>query len=382
MDGIGISVHNYSYWLNKKYGATTLVAPKLKGYKERAEYPVYRFKSVLLPGMNPYRVGLPLVDFQLKKRIAKAGFDLLHAHSPFISGQLARKLATAHKVPLVATVHGNYKEDFQRVIDNELFADFLLGYTLDFYTKADYVWVPDKATGEILRNSGYNKEVEVIPNGTDMEIPDKSKLIRLRKKGLDMVGEPPDKFIILFVGELRWEKNLKLIMDALKIADAAGKVFTMVFVGEGYASGELKRLARKLKLTSKVHFTGLITDRKALRSIYAAADLFVFPSVQDTFPVVIREAAAFSVPSMVISGSASSGGIVDGISGFIAENQAESVARKIMELMDNPEALKLAGEGARKSIYRSWESVIDLVYMRYSEIILEWRSSSRNKETE
>jgi hypothetical protein len=42
--------------------------------------------------------------------------------------------------------------------------------------------------------------------------------------------------------------------------------------------------------------------------------------------------------------------------------------------MDEPERIEEAGEGARRSIYRSWEDVIDTVYTRYSEILDEWQS--------
>ena len=87
MDGVGITAHNYALWLNEKHGKTVLVAPKVKDYEDEEDYRVYRFKSVLLPGMNPYRAGLPLIDIKFKKKLNKIRFDLVHAHSPFISGQ-------------------------------------------------------------------------------------------------------------------------------------------------------------------------------------------------------------------------------------------------------------------------------------------------------
>ena len=49
MDGVGMTAHNYAFWLNEKYGKTILVAPKVKGYEDDAAYKVYRFQSVLLP---------------------------------------------------------------------------------------------------------------------------------------------------------------------------------------------------------------------------------------------------------------------------------------------------------------------------------------------
>jgi 1,2-diacylglycerol 3-alpha-glucosyltransferase len=116
MDGVGMTAHNYALWLNAKYGKSSLVAPKVRDYRDNVNYKVIRFKSVLLPGMNPYRVGLPLVDFKFKKKLANNQFDILHAHCPFISGQLAIKMAKKLDIPLVATFHSKYREDYRKAV--------------------------------------------------------------------------------------------------------------------------------------------------------------------------------------------------------------------------------------------------------------------------
>ena len=371
MDGVGITAHSYAYWLNEKYGRSMLIAPKVNDYKDNVDYKVHRFKSVLLPGMNPYRVGLPLIDVKFKKKIKKIKFDLLHAHCPFISGQLALKLAAKLDVPLVTTFHTKYRDDFKKVINNDLFVDFLVKMTLDFYHAADLVWVPNHATGQTLRDYGYDGTYEVMPNGTDMMIPEKAKLLKYRKKGLDRIDAGPDEFVMLFVGQHRWEKNVRLILDALKMLKASGHAFKMVFVGEGYAAKEMGKLARQYKIQDQVVFLGVITDRMELQNVYAASDLLVFPSMYDNSPLVLQEAAAFDVPSMVVRNSSSAEGILDGVNGFLVENEVESLTTKLCELMKQPDAIKKAGEGARKSIYHPWENIVDDVYQRYVDIIRE-----------
>jgi glycosyltransferase involved in cell wall biosynthesis len=371
MDGVGMTAHSYAYWLNEKYGKSMLIAPKVKDYKDNVDYKVHRFKSVLLPGMNPYRIGLPLIDVKFKKKIKKIKFDLLHAHCPFISGQLALKLASKLNVPLVTTFHTKYRDDFKKVINNDLFVDFLMKMTLDFYNAADLVWVPNRATGQTLREYGYTGNYEVMPNGTDLLIPEKSKLLKYRKKGLNLIDAGPDEFIMLFVGQHRWEKNVRLILDAMKILKEQGESFIMVFVGEGYAAREMKKLATHYKIQDQVVFLGVITDRMELQNVYAASDLLVFPSVYDNSPLVLQEAAAFDIPSVVVRGSSSAEGILDGVNGFLVENDVASLAQKLGELMKNPASIKKAGEGARKTIYHPWENIVDDVYQRYVEIIRE-----------
>ena len=369
MDGVGMTAHNYAHWLNEKYGKSVLVAPRVKDYKDTASYKVYRFKSLLLPGMNPYRIGLPLIDVTFQKKIKKVKFDLLHAHCPFISGQLAAKLARKLGIPLVATFHTKYKEDFKKVINNDLFIDFLLNMTLDFYNSADLVWVPNKSTGETLKEYGFVGSYEIMPNGTDIQIPDRTQWLKLRKKGLQTLDLLGNAFIMLFVGQHRWEKNVKVILQALTIIKSKGHAFTMVFVGEGYAMKEMKKIVKESGLIKNVIFLGVITDRHELQTIYATADLFVFPSIYDNSPLVMQEAAAFDIPSVVVRNSSSAEDILDGINGFLIDNDADHLANTIIDLMQHPEAIQRAGEGARKTIYHPWESIVDDVYLRYLDLI-------------
>ena len=382
MDGVGMTAHNYASWLNAKYGRCSLVAPKVKDYRDNVDYKVIRFKSVLLPGMNPYRVGLPLIDFKFKKKMSSHQFDILHAHCPFISGQLALKMAKKMDVPLVATFHSKYREDFKKAVSNDLFVDFLMNLTIDFYQSVDYVWVPNRSTGDTLHDYGFTGKFEIMPNGTDMEIPEKNRYLKLRKKGLEEIGAEDKEFILLFVGQHRWEKNVKTILDSLKIIKDKGEKVKMVFVGEGYAEKDMKKLVRQYGMIDDVEFTGLITDRTKLMTIYACSDLFVFPSIYDNAPLVMREAAAFDVPSVVVRNSSSAEGVMDNVNGFLINNNAGSLAEKIIELKHNPSAIKKAGEGARKSIYRHWESIVDEVAIRYEEIIREHRQKKKGKKVD
>jgi len=371
MDGVGITAHNYARWLNEKYGKTVLVAPKVKDYEDDEDYRVYRFKSVLLPGMNPYRVGLPLIDITFKKKLKKLHFDIVHGHSPFISGQLAQQLARKRGIPLVATFHTKFRDDFRKVLNNNLFVDFLMNLTLDFYNSADVVWVPNKSTGQTLREYGYKGKFEIMPNGTDMEIPDKSKRLKLRKAGLEITGADGNQFTLLFVGQHRWEKNVRMIIDSLRLLSEKKVIFQMIFVGEGYAAKEMKKLVKEYNLNDKVIFSGLVTDRNKLKSIYSCADLFVFPSIYDNSPLVIQEAAAFDVPSVVVKKSSAAEGITDKVNGFLIDDNPQALFKLISEVKKYPEVIKLAGEGARKSIYKPWEGIVDSVYQRYVEIIEE-----------
>jgi glycosyltransferase involved in cell wall biosynthesis len=90
----------------------------------------------------------------------------------------------------------------------------------------------------------------------------------------------------------------------------------------------------------------------------------------------MREAAAFDVPSIIVRNTSSAEGIMDYVNGFLINNSATSLAEKIVEVKDNPGAIKRAGEGARKTIYRHWESIVDEVNIKYEEIINQHKSKN------
>ena len=123
-----------------------------------------------------------------------------------------------------------------------------------------------------------------------------------------------------------------------------------------------------------VSFAGAVLDRQELRKIYSSSDLFVFPSVYDNAPLVVREAAACGMPSLLIRGSNSAEGITDGENGILAEERAEDIALAINDAITNTD-LKLMGEKARDSIYISWDDVLEKVYGEYNRIIEDYKSN-------
>jgi glycosyltransferase involved in cell wall biosynthesis len=161
-----------------------------------------------------------------------------------------------------------------------------------------------------------------------------------------------------------------LIIESLALVNDLP--FTMYFVGTGYAMPDLKELVNELGLSSKVHFVGTLTERDELKKYYAAADLFLFPSIYDNAPLVVREAAALQTPTIFIKGSSSAEKIIDNYNGFLTGNSSESFSQKLRELIVAPDKLRLAGVNASKTIARSWKSVTDEVIDRYDKLMLRY----------
>jgi glycosyltransferase involved in cell wall biosynthesis len=371
MDGVALTVQNYAHWLHKKNQPVCVVTPKTPKYVDEAAYPVYRYASLPLLGRKPYRLGIPYVDFSFQKAIQRIPFKLIHAHCPFSSARVALKLARQQNVPLVATFHSKFKDDFKRAIPNRQITEWMLKEVIRFFEAADEVWIPQAAVEDTIREYGYKGKVEVMHNGSDFlvdeNIDERKQQARI---SLDVPAGVP---VFLFVGQHIWEKNTRLIIEVLALMKE--EPFKMYFIGTGYAAKALQQLTVQYGLNSKVEFLGMITDRKRLQRYYMAADLFLFPSLYDNAPLVVREAGAMHTPSVLVRNSTAAEIVTDNYNGFLAENSHQVMAQRIRELIKTPALIKQAGQNASKTIARSWEDITEEVLSRYMFLIRKYQGS-------
>jgi glycosyltransferase involved in cell wall biosynthesis len=371
IDGVALAVQNCAHWMKLKgedVRVFTLKAPNSND--DELSFPVYRYTSIPIIGRKPYRLGLPKIDMSFRNEMDQISFKLVHAHSPFSAGNIALNIAKKEKIPFVASFHSKYQDDFERAVYNKQVAKLMVKDVIKFYEMADEVWIPQPAVEETIRKYGYKGKLIVVDNGNDFatNLPIKPIKEAARKK-LHINGE---ETVLLFVGQHIWEKNTRMIIESLALLDDLA--FKMYFIGVGYAEDEMRQLVDQLGLSSKVEFLGMITDRDVLKRYYAAADLFLFPSIYDNAPLVVREAAAMHTPSILVKDSTSAEIITDNKNGFLIENKAEALANKIKELIGNKQQIITVGLNASKTIARSWESVTEEVLERYNHLIKhKWR---------
>ena len=364
MDGVAVCMQNYAHWLQQMAGSVTVVTPKVKGAdRSSLDYRVIDFFSVPVPGRPPYVTGIAEMDPIYLTEILKTRFRIVHAHCPFATGLAAQRIAKVQGIPLVATFHSKYRDDFSRSLP-KVAVDLVIKAIVEFYEKADLVWVPQESVIDVIRSYGYKGNVEVMDNGSDLvaDYPDKY-FVEARQS----LGIGPEEFVLLFVGQHIWEKNPRLVIDALALIP--DQKFRMYFVGEGYAAKEMQQLVSEKGLDGKVNFVGSIKDREQIKTYYAASDLFLFPSLYDNAPLVVREAAALHTPAVMAKGSTAATILKDGENGFLVDNDPEKLAGLVKELIHNPERVHRVGVQASKSIVRSWEDCVGEALDRYNVLL-------------
>lgn len=375
IDGPINVVKNYSKDINKDDECTLAVpsASKKTNYIDNEEFEVWRCKSISAP--DNYRYGLPEFDKEFKKKIKKESFDIVHTHSPFSMGRFALKLSRKKRIPLVATLHTQYKKDFVRVLHFKPFVWFMTRYIMKVYNRADSVWTVNDASRQVLRDYGYKGKIEVVRNGTDFVYPANANELIEKVNALHNLHNQKNVFI--FVGRIAMYKNLKLIADSLKILKDKGEDFKMIVIGNGADYKKYVEMINELGLSDNFIFTGSIQDRQLLSGYYLRSDLFLFPSTFDTSSLVPVEAAAHKLPTLLIKGSYTAENIIDNENGFLIEENTEKFANRILEIINNQELMKNVGENAHKTIYRTWDMVAKDVSEKYREIIKEYKQKHK-----
>lgn len=368
IDGVANVAINYCQILNQSFAKCYMVTLNYPGTQDRYPFEVLSFKSHALPFRREYRWGIGRMDKPFWKQLCGVPFDIVHAHSPFSTGIVARRIAKAAGIPLVATLHSKYKEDFISVLrSNRLVQKVIINPIIRFYETADDVWTVNESSVETLREYGYKGDVFVMNNGSDMPVTNRHAQTRAGVyKQFHLNTSAP---LFLFVGQHIRQKNLSLIIHALHMLHRQNVDFHMLFIGEGPARGEYQALTTKLGLGSKIRFIGKITDREVLRKLYASSEAVLFPSLYDASSLVIKEAASCHCPAVFAKGATTSCGVVDGENGFLAKNNANDYAEKIKQILTTDGLSQKAGQGACTTLYISWNDIVEKVYERYNYLI-------------
>ncbi len=376
VDGVGRVAYQYADRLSRSGDECYVVTPlQDTGYRGGYPFEIVDFVSAKVPSAPQYKAGVALLDTHYMDRISKIGLDLIHVHSPGLSGAEGLRLGEKLKVPVVGTFHSKYYEDIRRATHARVLAQLGSRFVADFYERCDEVWTVSQDAAETLRSYGFKGDIAVVQNGTEMRTT--SAEFEKRARAQFGLGDDP---ILLYVGQLDYKKNLRMTIEAASMLQKRGHAFQLVFAGQGRDKSKLAELAAQEGI-KQMTFTGHITDRELLDGLYMAASLFVFPSLYDTSGLVVREAAVMGIPSIAVENTAPAEVITPGVNGLVCSNDpvslCDGIERYLYEMSDAERAA--IREAARQTIPLPWEKVITEVRRRYGEIVARGRQRRQSR---
>ena len=362
IDGVVRTVDQYAREMVKKGHHVVVVCPQLKGSDdENLPYEVYRLPQFKVPGI-PFESVKPFLSKKIKKYLNSKNFDVIHIHSPMILGHMFQKYGRRHKIPVFTTFHSKYYDDALHYTHSKLLAKMLVKYIVAFYNRTDFVWGCSSYAASVLKEYGYNGHVGVMINGVE-NMPS-GNIEDYKREAIEHYQIPTNKRLFLFVGQQIWHKNLKLVLDTTKKLCEESDDYHTIIVGVGDDEEAIKKYAEDIGIKDKVSFVGKIRSRRTLFGLYELCDLFFFPSVYDTSGLVIREAALVGLPSLLVEGSGPAEVVEDGVNGYLAKNDVDSMVDRIKKAFDSGR-IEEVGKKASETIPIPWENIVEQAIDRY-----------------
>lgn len=240
-------------------------------------------RGIPIPKYNHLKMGLPARN-ALLHAWSQQRPDIVQVVTEGPLGWSAVSAARKLKLPVITEFHTNF-HSYTRYYGMGWLKQPLAAYLRRFHNKGDLCLVPTDALRHELLDSGFNT-VEVVARGVDTEL-----FTPLRRSDAMRAewGAGPDTLVCMLVSRLAPEKNLELAARAFEVIRQSQPDARFVLVGDGPARAALQ--ARY----PHFHFAGMRAGED-LAAHYASGDLFLFPSLTETFGNVITEALASGQP--------------------------------------------------------------------------------------
>ncbi len=371
IDGVAMVVDNYAKRL-QEFADVTVFCPVIdKNFKDEYNYKVIRCKS-FKPFFLDYVAPNPKADKEFKKKLFSEQFDIVHIHSPFAVCSMGVKYAKKKNIPVVATLHSQYKQDLKRNLKLNGLTSMVLAYLMKTFNKCDECWAVNEGIRKLYVNEyGLKAKNRVKSNASDFSPVQDKQLAR--KEVRQKYGVLDNEKLFLFVGRINFIKNIPFIIQALTYLKEQNFAFKMIFVGNGNDADALKKLIKDNGLQDKVILAGEIKDRHELEKIYSASDLFLFPSLYDANSLVQIEAASQGLPTLFIREAKTASSCIEDQNAFMSENDHIKYAQKIVSIFENKTLYDTVSKNAQNELYITWDDCLKGLIKDYERIIEEYK---------
>lgn len=303
------------------------------------------------------------------RRLNEFDPDIVHLVDPVILGVTGLATARLLNKPLISSYHTNlaaYCDHF----GFSLLSKPMWLYNRLMHSSCAMTFCPSLSTAAMLHMQGF-ANLHIWPRGVDTTLfrPERRSQ-QLRQRWLGDGECLVHKTVLLYVGRVSWEKNLRLLVQTYRRMDH--KHCHLVIVGDGPAYGELQQELAGLPVT----FTGYLSGEE-LATTYASADIFAFPSRTETFGQVVLEAMASGLP---VAGLLSEGvcdlvehgrtGLLLDTHALDEEQQAMAYRRYLTQLIAEPHTRHVMGLAALTEAQKySWYEAMECLVRGYQEVI-------------
>jgi len=312
---------------------------------------IYRFEPIKIKGTKSIQRLFHL--YQLAFSIAP---DVIHGQA-ISCGMFAVVIGKILKKPSITYIQGYdlyHASTFQKLTEIKIALK---------YSKA--VLSVSEQLKEMAMDIFQRPDIVVMPHGLENEKDIEVDLNNIRQE-YDFLSQ--DR-IILYVGQLNERKGLPYLIKAIKIVHKKIKNTRLIIIGQGSEEKSLREMVRQKKLSEVVHFLG-VRQHRAVLAYMNLADIFVLPSLEEPFGIVLVEAMSQGLSIVATQVQGIPGIVKDAINGFLVPpGNDRLLAEKIIFLLEHRNIAREMGEKNRKDSLRfHWDHLVNQYIEIYSHV--------------
>ena len=333
---------------------------------------VTRFPSTPFWAYKQLRLAWPSIK-DVREQIDEFQPTIIHAATPFGVGLMGRRVAREVGIPIVSSYHTSFSA-YSQHYGLGVIARPMWSFLRWFHNSTLRTYCPSHAIADELREHGFHNTA-IWSRGVDAtQFAPSFRSASLRAS----MGAGDDTLVVTYVGRLAAEKGLDVAAAAVRLA-ATRRPGRIVFlcVGDGPYESEVRRIA-----PDGSWLPGKLSGTR-LSEAYASGDVFLFPSITDTFGNVIVEAMASGLPVIGADFGATRELVGANRGWLIQPGDAEAFAQVLVDLVDNPtlraDPREHALEFARSNTWdRIWDGLIeDYLALSHAPSFAERRHAHR-----
>jgi glycosyltransferase involved in cell wall biosynthesis len=353
--------------LTKRGHEVTIITSDFEFDKEYA-------RSIEKHGVNviPFKCIINIASFLYSPKIKEwlkenlDYFDIIHMHNyRTYQNNIVYYYAKKYDTPYIIQAHGSLME-FYRKHTLKKFYDFFWGKNI-LNDSSICISVNKKESKQYLKMGIQKDKIRVLYNGINFleykNLPQRG----LFKRKINLLKHEK---IILFLGRIDKIKGLDLLIDAFAILKNTLDNTKLIIVGpdSGFLPA-IKKKIKKLNLEEHVLLLGPLYDSDKI-SIMVDSDVFVLPSIYETFPLTLIEACACEKP-VIVSVNCDISHIVENRFGIVFEHNIDSLNKALTLILSNEKLSLKFGKNGREFAKRhfDWKRIVDDLEMIYTSLI-------------
>lgn len=350
VNGVAITVARMVEGMRRRNHRVHMIRPRQHKHDIAGQDDNYQETLVAgmpLPGYPGLRMGLPAKG-KLLRLWQKQRPDVVHIATEGPLGWSAMSAARKLGIPIATDFHTNF-HSYSKHYGASWLNKPIAAYLRHFHNKTDCTMVPTSSLQQELMQIGY-KNVLVVSRGVD------NKLFHPHKRSDELRqqwGGASDTPVVVLVSRLAAEKNLQVVINAFEQMRSLAPDAKLVMVGDGPARAALQQQY------PHVIFAGMRTGED-LAAHYASGDIFLYPSLTETYGNVTVEAMASGLAVLAYDYAAARQHIRHDVNGLLAPfDDSASFIDHAAALIGTPHRVRRLGIHARQSVeLLAWENIM------------------------